>query len=220
MLSKNQVLRDCLTCAALAWPKTSFLPDQESCRTQVAILSHDVQRETATQDNIRMLGGFHTLTPNIFSNGFFHTPPKHSRLHSYRLIFITFDKSYNRTKNKQGPWSGATQMSGNEDQWNIWGDPSVEAMNVSSSSRKPHPELVSPNLDTDNQTSELPVRKQQALPWWPMPETQTKVTEEEVGEGGRPPAPGGQERQQPFLRAFQEPGTCQTFPLSSQRSIQ
>lgn len=101
MLSKNQVLRDCLTCAALAWPKTSFLPDQESCRIQVAILSHDVQRESAPQDNIRMLGGFHTLSPNIFSNGFFHTPPKHSRLHSYRLIFITFDKSYNRTRNKQ-----------------------------------------------------------------------------------------------------------------------
>ena len=61
----------------------------------------------------------------------------------------------------------------------------MEAMDVSSSSRKPHPELVNPNLDTNNQTSEVPVLKQQTLPWWSMPENQTKVTKEEVGERGQ-----------------------------------
>lgn len=55
---------------------------------------------------------------------------------------------------------------------------------MSSSSRKQHPEPVNPNLNTNKQISEAPVLKHQTLPWWSMPENQTKITEE-VGERGQ-----------------------------------
>lgn len=146
-------------------------------------------------------------------------PPKHSRLHSYRLILsLSIRATTGPGINKQGPWSEqhrCQEMKTSETSeetlpWRPWMCPAPP--------EKPHPELVSLNLirTTRPQSSSW---KQQALPWWPMPENQTKVTEEEVGEGVTT-CSWRSELQQPFLWAFQSQVLAKhsLYPLKDQYS--
>lgn len=70
------------------------------------------------------------LVSVCFLGNCFHTPPNSVTCVSHWLIFITFNKSDNRTTNKQTRHlAGATHTTGNENQWNSWWEPSAEAVN-------------------------------------------------------------------------------------------
>lgn len=212
------MLGACLTCISSSWPVTSFLPDREPCRAQGAVLWLFYSQAAANLPSRQHTdaGWFPNSHPQHLQHEFaslgtaFHTSPKVAYLHSYRLIFITFDKSYTRIKNKQTRHLVRSHTDDRDkNQGDIWGDPSTEAMEGSRSSRKPCPELTNPNPTPPTWELDLRGPRTKAVETSLLSaEKQTKGNKDEVWvrptkeERGKLPALSSQGQQKHFLRVF------------------
>lgn len=162
-----------------------------------------------------MLGGFPTLTPNIFSMSLLPWELLSTLLQKLLTCILTgwslsllIRATLGSRINKQGIWSGVTQMT-DKNQGDIWGDPSTEAMEGSRSSRKPCPELTNPNPTPPTWELDLRGPRTKAVETSLLSaEKQTKGNKDEVWvrptkeERGKLPALSSQGQQKHFLRVF------------------